>query len=544
MIQLIILVAVINILLAPFIKFKGQLFCGLIGFTGTKKVNTDKLGLLMLHNSLKRGEDNTGLYSIETGTVKSALKAEEFLGTYDLPKTKLFIGHVRKASVGSKLEKNAHPVEFDNIVLAHNGTLTNHHELCRTNGYSFHTDFDTDTQVLAQLMDNCSKSESGRFTILSEYTGFAALLFTDKRDKDVLYAYRNDDRPLFNGLTAEGMYFSSMEESLKIIGCKDIKEVSPYYVHAFKHGTPLSSVSYPKKTVPISSAITNVTYKAGKALDDFVKRIKKISDVTSDTLVDRWVRAVTSFDDFYEGIETKTKITKDKWYFIKDIHPDADYDLQFVDDNGNTVYHNKYVFSISHFDYPNECAIAIKNIFSVENPAQIIIKNGALVELPKNFIITEDNKLPCLIGEDLYEVDIDLMRPATDEEVVEFLDKQVTKINHNLSSPFVQQALDFRNLPTIKKPLLLDGIKEQVVLEVTNPEVVGAETETVIEDSTDETTAVVGFILDAIDNKLDDVLELAESTSWEELKTGVSELKDIVNESYNIGLVKENLSKN
>ena len=67
------------------------------------------------------------------------------------------IGHVRKASFGFKAtekdkrypDKDAHPFVAEKIILAHNGTITNHTELTKEKGLSAD---DIDSHMLTQLM--------------------------------------------------------------------------------------------------------------------------------------------------------------------------------------------------------------------------------------------------------------------------------------------------------------------------------------------------------------------------------------------------------
>lgn len=550
-IQFIVLFAFINILLSPFANMK-QLCCGLVGFSGSKKANIDKLNLLMLHNSLKRGEDNTGIYTLETGVIKSDKKAEVFLQDKRIPRTNLFIGHVRKASVGSKMEKNAHPVEYDNIVLAHNGTLNNHMEMCRNNGYNWVTDFDTDTQVLAKLMDDNSKEEEIVYSTLSEYTGFAALLFTDKRNPDVLMAYRNEDRPLFAGTLPEGIYFSSLEENLKIIGCKEITIIPPFYLHSFKDGNVISSISYEmKKTIvlPVHRPnVTNVRYKdkiTTDNIDEYIKSLKVVDATKIEDLTDRWVRAIISNDNTYNDQKTVSKVTKDDWYFILDSHSENDYDLQFIDDNGNTVFHNKFIFDISHISYPTGYCYAIKNIFEVGAPSNLLFASKSIIAICPNAKITEDNKLSCMLDDEIIDVEIDLIRPATQSEVDVFVENKAKEINKNLDEKQAQREIDFSKIlpePKISEELpTLSPFRsnEDAIYEFVSKEQIEEEY-----NSDDETVNVVTAILDVIDDKVDDIFELAESTQWPELQQSVDELKDLITESYNVDMVRQNIKQN
>lgn len=530
------------------------LYCGIVGFSSKKPCNPDKIALLMLHNSLKRGEDNTGIYTLETGVVKSTKKAEEFLTTNSIPKTHLFIGHVRKASVGSKEEKNAHPFENDNIVLVHNGTLQNHWQILREGGFSS-VEYYTDTQVLCRLLDEDSKKEQPVFSTLSKYTGAASLLFTDKRDPTILYAYRNGDRPLFYGKQDGGIYISSLEESLLIIGCKDIGEFPPFYLNTIKEGKLVTSIYYKQKEVETTTAsyynpqshVTNVKYKNDTKVEEFVNSIKLSSEIRTELLVDRWLLCVSNYNNSYGGCPL-VKITVGKWYFIEDSSNDNEFDLQFKDDNDNIVWHNKFLFNTTYLDYPTGNAYAVCNIFSKEDPSLILFAKDTVIVLAPDAVISKNNTLTCIYDiDELVDIDINCIRPAKKEEVESFVKQSVKEINEKLKNTD-QSSLNFEAF--INEPLIPSTLFEDkpTVLALPNPkidtedvnfeELVNSETEILPDDELEEAEEILNYVLDMIDDDVDDLTDLINDIAWPELQTKVAEIKDLINESYNIEMVR------
>lgn len=525
--------------------------CGIIGFSSKRKSNTDKLALLMLHNSLERGQDNTGIYSIETGVIKSEKKAVDFLSEIQLPRTSLFIGHVRKASVGSKQEKNAHPVEGDNLVLVHNGTLTNHYAMCREAGYD-NKDFDTDTQIVTKLLDDDSKKEKIVYSTLSEFTGAATFLFTDKRDPTLLYAYRNGDRPLFYGFTDGGMYISSLKESLLIINCTKIEEFPALFLHSIRNGVLINSIFYREKEKPtytnnytnnFHSNVTNVKWKnplIGESLDV----IKKISDVTTDRLVDHWLKATVGTGVRFEyGPNNFVEITKDRWYFVEDSHPSNNFDIQVTGNDGNQVWVNKFLFDCADMNYPTGYGCAITNIFEEGDPLNVIFTKGTIISLVSKAIIDKDCKIACIYDTDkIIAIPVNTLRPALKEEVAPILDERAEQLNKLLQITS-QQAINFNKLLSIgnsnEPSPFIESIEEVSEEDIS---IVG-ETEVLPAEFLDETEEVVHAILDVLDEKVDDLFELSESTNWPELKEGVQELKDLIYESYNVDMVRDNIKK-
>ena len=104
----------------------------------------------------------------------------------NIDKYKFFIGHHRHATAGLISSKTAHPFSHGNITLVHNGSLTH---LSRITNNS--NEFDVDSEALTYALSTSSYGE-----ILPKIKGAAALAWYDKA-QDILYLYRNKERPLF-----------------------------------------------------------------------------------------------------------------------------------------------------------------------------------------------------------------------------------------------------------------------------------------------------------------------------------------------------------
>lgn len=205
--------------------------CGLIGFCGSKNADPNLLKILMLYN-LERGEDAAGMYFNgmnyrETGKVTTGL-----LNSYDIEECKIFIGHDRKASWGTaKNIDNVHPFVFNHIIGGHNGTLTNVNALEKKYKYTGLID----SKIIFKKLSEEGSYDKMDISILEDLDGAAAIVFYNSKTK-CLYAYRNKERPLFRGKRPEGIYISSIKESLKCIQCENIKEFTEDYIYKIRDG--------------------------------------------------------------------------------------------------------------------------------------------------------------------------------------------------------------------------------------------------------------------------------------------------------------------
>ena len=99
---------------------------------------------------------------------------------------KVLIGHNRSATIGDKIEENAHPFMFDHVIGAHNGTL----DTSCIKGLINHQLYGTDSQAIFATI-----SAKGVDAALKEMSGAWALTWFDNRDS-TFNMLRNDKRPL------------------------------------------------------------------------------------------------------------------------------------------------------------------------------------------------------------------------------------------------------------------------------------------------------------------------------------------------------------
>lgn len=215
--------------------------CGIIGFSSfdkNKYFNSKNIKDLFIFNST-RGLDGSGYYSPINGLNKKAGSILENISGFNIKKDNILIGHVRKSSaIFSNIVDDSvcHPLEKNNCVLAHNGYVKNYSTLINSDFYDDNTvtynNVKPDSLIIALLFDKYKLAKE----VIPKLEGIINIILIDKTKPDHIYVYKHPDRTLFYGLKKEGMYISSIKESLEYIGCKTIKEFEDYNFYVIKNG--------------------------------------------------------------------------------------------------------------------------------------------------------------------------------------------------------------------------------------------------------------------------------------------------------------------
>lgn len=173
--------------------------CGHVGMAGTITPALEKLvDQLLIVDSL-RGSHSTGVAIINS--MANVSVAKQVGNPYELFDTNAYnkafngmvrciIGHNRYATQGAVNKRNAHPYEFDNVVGAHNGTLTNRTRLDGT--------FAVDSEQIFNHINN-----HGVKDCLDKMQGAWALVWWDKVNETINFL-RNKERSLYMCYNKEG----------------------------------------------------------------------------------------------------------------------------------------------------------------------------------------------------------------------------------------------------------------------------------------------------------------------------------------------------
>lgn len=185
--------------------------CGIFGAIG----KPDAMALKFLcYLNQERGRQSTGLYNYDGNELgyfyRTTSSASEMLKTLDsevFNNAKLLIGHTRQSTHGTISLENCHPFQIGNIIGAHNGIIYNHNDVVKDDNVKY----EVDSQAIFHLLD---KGKS-----LSVLRGYMGIAYADVTKLGTLFLSRFNC-PVAVLKTADTIYFSSLEEHLKLLNLK------------------------------------------------------------------------------------------------------------------------------------------------------------------------------------------------------------------------------------------------------------------------------------------------------------------------------------
>lgn len=190
--------------------------CGIVGYFGL--LDARDVVLSGLEKLEYRGYDSAGIALVnknnELEVYKDKGRVAHLKAICDNHvETHLAIGHTRWATHGVPNKINAHPHCSENgrYTIVHNGVIENYKKLKVAYLSDFHFKSETDTEVIANLIEYFSKEYDSKEAILQAISlleGSYALLIIDNEDKDKIYIAKNKT-PLIIGIGESGITIGS-----------------------------------------------------------------------------------------------------------------------------------------------------------------------------------------------------------------------------------------------------------------------------------------------------------------------------------------------
>jgi len=166
-----------------------------------------------------RGYDSAGLAVLDPALtrLRSVGRVAELAAQAEGQAAELGIAHTRWATHGVPSERNAHPHVSGGLAVVHNGIIENYAEIKQElagKGYVFTSD--TDTEVIAHLIQETLKSGAGLFEAVQRATRrlVGAYAIAVLRDGDDAVVVARHGAPLLLGIGADGHYAASDASAL------------------------------------------------------------------------------------------------------------------------------------------------------------------------------------------------------------------------------------------------------------------------------------------------------------------------------------------
>ncbi len=378
--------------------------CGLLGFSGKTPLNIDKIKLLYTYNSLQRGEDSIGMYSPLNGVYKKAGKPVDLIPKMNIKEDNYFIGHVRSGTSGGKTDKQAHPFQFNELIGVMNGTTSNHWSLVDKYGLD-KSNYDVDSEAVFAIIQKVQS-----FSVLGELSGGCAILTADTRNPEILYAYRNLERPLYRGQLNGCMYISSIEESLAIIGCERTTELKPNTLYTIVDGE-ITNTKPIKVNVYTEKSKVDISGKSKMLFNDLNGKnshyIQRYMLFDSPSYIPR-----NLVENFKYG----------EWYFCYGYNKDNITEVYVKDGESKSVTIETRAFTyMASFPHTGDYMKLTVNLFNTgDKKKKVTIPIDTIVQLNK---YTKDYKVEFYeVGKDdsIWTVNSSYIRPLSDVELLEY----------------------------------------------------------------------------------------------------------------------------
>jgi len=179
--------------------------CGHVGIFGSITPELKRAFKYMHNFDTLRGEDSSGICVVKGDLSTEVLKSlsvpdnlhREFPDKFDRgvlkePNVLCMMGHNRFKTQGVISAENAHPFEFEHIIGAHNGTISQAY----TDKLWGHEFFDIDSQKLFSQLNHEQDVKQLWEKLPDNQNSAAAIVWWDKRDSSLNFL-RNSQRPLY-----------------------------------------------------------------------------------------------------------------------------------------------------------------------------------------------------------------------------------------------------------------------------------------------------------------------------------------------------------
>jgi amidophosphoribosyltransferase len=210
--------------------------CGVFGVYGHEEAS--RLTYLGLHALQHRGQESAGIVAADSGKLNSYRQMGLVADVFTEPilqdlKGNSAIGHVRYATAGGTLWKNAQPLVVayagGHLAVAHNGNFVDHdttRKKLEEGGAIFQSDSDTEAVIHLIARSKAATFEDRVVDALRQMRGAYSLLFLTEK-KMVAVRDPHGFRPLVLGRVKDAYVLASETTALDLIEAELLRELDP-----------------------------------------------------------------------------------------------------------------------------------------------------------------------------------------------------------------------------------------------------------------------------------------------------------------------------
>lgn len=208
--------------------------CGVLGIA-IRNFNEGDYDLVrsLFIQSMIRGKHATGVSYVKHGkvvTIKDPIPADEWIEKQDLNNWKnedgnlYCIGHIRYST--SDLRYNQ-PFATDKLGIVHNGVISQEPASTWFETYNLKTETENDSELILRAME----AEKNPLTFFHPASMSVCALYDDKR----IFAFRNEERPLYYAYDINHVIFTSTYDIAKRSNLTNIQKTSMLTVYELNH---------------------------------------------------------------------------------------------------------------------------------------------------------------------------------------------------------------------------------------------------------------------------------------------------------------------
>jgi hypothetical protein len=303
---------------------------------------------------------------------------------------------------------------------------------------------------------------------LTEIIGGCAVIYTDT-NTNKLYVYRNADRPLYRGMIENSMYMSSIEASLKTIGCDKITEFKQDTLYEIVEGKIVKTYGV-QRAIEVKKETKNTVVSINRnssnlILDEdgnLIYELTSFIHTNVETMVGNYVTPLLT----YRKWEPNAQLSVNKYYEVLAASSIGNTYIEVKDETGKIVQVNKHAFAPHYlmFSVGSHCMLKC-DIYRTQGDKRQVGEKGDVALIDRVHAKSQHVTVTNLVTGECFHCSYSLVKPLSTKEAHKIKSAELNQ-NHG-EYPEHPMGDNFQLGP----PSLKDIIKEEDIRDdMSNPD--------------------------------------------------------------------------